>query len=266
MKLEGKVAVMTASGSGIGRETARVFAHEGASVIVNDINAAAGRETRDMIESDGGKALFFEADVSDAAKVEEMIDFTLARFGRVDILHNNAAYLDFKAMRPLAEVPVEAWDRAIAVGLRSYFLGCKFAIPAMLQGGGGVILNTASLGGLEGAHWYSHYNAVKAGIINLTKNVALDYARQNIRCISICPGSVITGAVPPSDHPFARLRASMIPAGRFGSTRDIALTALFLASDDASFINGVAIPVDGGMSAGKFVENFADIYATLGKK
>jgi NAD(P)-dependent dehydrogenase (short-subunit alcohol dehydrogenase family) len=266
MKLKDKVAVMTASASGIGRETAMLFAREGAAVVVNDIDAEAGEQVRKQIEEEGGHAIFFQADVADAAKMEEMFDRAVGHFGRLDILLNNAAYLDFGGMRPLAEVPIEVWDRAIAVGLRSYFLGCKFAIPAMVRGGGGVIINTASIGGLEGAHWYCHYNAVKAAVINLTRNVALDYARQNIRCVSICPGSVITGAVPDPDHPLRKLRENMIPAGRFGSTQDIANVALFLAGDEASFINGVAIPVDGGMVAGKFIHDFADIMGNVSKR
>jgi NAD(P)-dependent dehydrogenase (short-subunit alcohol dehydrogenase family) len=266
MKLKDKVAVMTASGSGIGREIAMAFAREGAAVVVNDINAEAGEQVRETIEQDGGNAIFFEADVSDATKVEQIVDLAVSRFGRLDILLNNAAYLDFRGMRPLTEVPIEVWDRAVAVGLRSYFLGCKFAIPAMISGGGGVIINTASVGGLEGAHWYCHYNAVKAAVINLTRNVALDYARQNIRCVSICPGSVITGAVPDAGHPLRKLRENMIPAGRFGTTQDIASLALFLVGDEASFINGVAIPVDGGMVAGKFIHDFADIMGNVAKR
>jgi NAD(P)-dependent dehydrogenase (short-subunit alcohol dehydrogenase family) len=263
MKLKDKVAVMTASGSGIGRETAMLFAREGAAVVVNDIDAEAGEQVLERIEAEGGEATFFQADVADEAKVEAMVDHAVQRFGRLDVLLNNAAYLEFRGMRPLAEVPIGVWDRAVAVGLRSYFLGCKFAIPAMLKGGGGVIINTASVGGLEGAHWYCHYNAVKAAVINLTRNVALDYARQNIRCVSICPGSVITGAVPDPDHPLRKLRESMIPAGRFGTTQDIASLALFLAGEEASFINGIAIPIDGGMTAGKFIKDFADIMRDL---
>jgi NAD(P)-dependent dehydrogenase (short-subunit alcohol dehydrogenase family) len=265
MKLKDKVAVMTASGSGIGRETAMLFAREGAAVLVNDINAEAGEKVRERIEEEGGNAIFFEGDVADAAKVEQMINLAVRHFGRLDILLNNAAYLDFGGMRPLAEVPIDVWDRAIAVGLRSYFLGCKFAIPAMVRGGGGVIINTASIGGMEGAHWYCHYNAVKAAVINMTRNIALDYARENIRCVSICPGSVITGAVPDPDHPLRKLRENMIPAGRFGTTLDIANLALFLAGDRASFINGVAIPIDGGMVAGKFIHDFADVMGNVAK-
>ena len=153
MKLSGKVGLMTASGSGIGRAISMRFAREGAKVVVNDIKPEGGKKVVELIEKEGGKALFFEADVSDAAKVEEMVDFTLARFGRLDILLNNAGILDFRGSRPIAEVPVESWDRQLEVGLRSYFLGCKFAIPAMQKSGGGVIINLSSAGGLQGFHW-----------------------------------------------------------------------------------------------------------------
>jgi len=270
MKLKNKVGLMTASGSGIGRAIARRLARKGVKVVVNDINAEGGQRTVDLIEKEGGEARFLEGDVSDSAKVEEMVDFTLANFGRLDILLNNAAYLDFQGIRPLADVPVDVWDRAVAVGLRSYFLGCKFAIPSMLKNGGGVIINISSVGGMEGAHYYCHYNAIKAAIINLTKNVALDYSSQNIRAVCICPGTITTEALvnkfPDPSHPFRKLRQNMIPMGRVGKPEEVANLALFLASDDASFINGVAIPIDGGMTAGKFIYNWAEIVSTVSKK
>ena len=265
MKLNNKVGLLTASGSGIGRSIGRFFAREGAKLVVNDINIEGGQRTVELIEKEGGKALFFEGDVSDAAKVEEMVDFTLTHFGRLDILLNNAYYMDVRGgFRPLADIPVEIWDRAMAVGLRSYFLGCKFAIPAMLKSGGGVIINMSSVGGVEGAHWYSHYNCAKAAIINLTRNVALDYSRQNIRSVCICPGTIATEALannfPDPEHPFRKLRQNIIPTGRMGKPDEVANLALFLASDDAAFINGVAISIDGGMTAGKFIHNWEEIF------
>ena len=270
MKLRNKVGLMTASGSGIGRAISILFAREGAKIMVNDINVEGGLKTVEMIEKEGGQALFFEADVSDAVKVREMVDFTVANFGRLDILLNNAAYADFSGFRPIAEVPVEFWDRSIAVGLRSYFLGCKFAIPAMLNNGGGVIINISSVGGLEGTQTYSAYNCVKAAIINLTRNVALDYGRQNIRSVCICPGTTATelfvNRYPDPEDPFRKLRENMCPMLRVGKPEEVANLALFLASDDASFINGVAIPIDGGMSAGKFIHNFDQIFTSLAKK
>jgi len=268
MKLKNKVGLMTASGSGIGRAISRLFAREGAKLIINDINSKGGKRTVELIRNEGGEALFFEADVS-ASKFDEMVNFTLNNFGRLDILLNNAAYLDVRGIRPLVDVPVEIWDRAIAVGLRSYFLGYKFGIPAMLRNGGGVIINISSVGGIEGAHWYSHYNCVKAAIINLTRNVALDYSRQNIRTVCICPGTIATEVMetnfPDPEHPFRKLRQDMIPMGRFGKPEEVAKLALFLASDDASFINGVAIPIDGGMTGGKFIPNFEEIFSALSK-
>ena len=270
MKLGNKVGLMTASGSGIGRAISIRFAREGAKVVVNDINPEGGTKTVELIRKEGGEALFFEADVSDSMKMQQMVDFTLANFGRLDILLNNAAYVDFDGFHPIADISVEAWDRAIAVGLRSYFLGCKFAIPAMLKNGGGVIINISSVGGLEGAHWYSHYNCVKAAIINLTRNIALDYSRQNIRSVCICPGTIATELLvnrfPDPEHPFRRLRENMCPMLRVGKPEEVANLALFLALDDASFINGVAIPIDGGMTAGKFIHNWEQIFTSLVKK
>jgi NAD(P)-dependent dehydrogenase (short-subunit alcohol dehydrogenase family) len=256
---------MTASGSGIGRAISQLFAREGAKVVVNDINAEGGRKTVELIENEGGTVSFFEADVSDARKVKDMVNFTADRFGRLDILVNNAAYMDFRGFRPIAEVPVEVWDRAIAVGLRSYFLGCKFAIPAMISSGGGVIINMASVGGVAGTHWYSHYNSVKAAIINLTRNIALDYARQNIRSVCICPGTIATEAqmarFPDPQHPFRRMRQETCPMGRFGKPEEVASLALFLASDEAAYINGTGIVIDGGLTSGAFVHNWEEIVA-----
>ena len=266
MKLSGKVGLMTASGSGIGKGIAVRLAREGAKVVVNDIKPDDGRKTVELIEKEGGEARFFEADVSDAAKVEEMVDFTLARFGRLDILLNNAAVLDFRGSRPIADVPVESWDRAIEVGLRSYFLGCKFAIPAMLKSGGGVIINMSAGAGLQGFHWYAAYCTLKAGIINLTKNIALDYGRQNIRCVAICPGQILTETIAKrfSDpqNPFRKLRLGMTPLGRIGLPEDVANLALFLASDEASYITGAVIPIDGGLSAGRYIENYEEIVSS----
>ena len=263
MKLKNRVALLTASGSGIGRAIALLFAQEGASIVVNDINAEGGQKTVDLIRGQGGNAIFFEADVSDPPKVEEMFRFTLSHFGRLDILLNNAAYMDFSGFRPVADVPVEIWDRAISIGLRSFFLGCKYAIPAMMLNKSGVIINMSSFGGKEGIHWYCHYNSVKAAIINLTRNIALDYARKNIRAVCICPGAIETEAqknrFPDPEHPFRKMRENMCPMGRLGRPEEVANLALFLASDEASYITGVEITIDGGVTAGKFIANWEDI-------
>ena len=271
MKLKDKVALMTASGAGIGRATAILFAREGAKVVVNSISER-GRKTVEFIEKGGGQALFFQADVSDAAKVEEMVDFAVANFGRLDIIFNNAYYLDWKSgQRPLADVPVETWDRGIAVGLRSYFLGCKFAIPAMLKNGHGVIINISSVAALQSFHWSCDYHALKAGIINLTRNVTLDYARYGIRSVCIVPGTIDTEGLtddkfPLQENPFRKLRTSWVPMERVGEPDEIARVAVFLASDDASYINGAAIVVDGGLSAGRYIQNWPEIFTALASK
>jgi NAD(P)-dependent dehydrogenase (short-subunit alcohol dehydrogenase family) len=270
VKLKGKVALMMASGAGIGRATSILFSREGAKVVVNNRSAQGGLETVELIRKGGGQALFFQADVSDAARVKEMVDFTVGNFGRLDILFNNAAYTDTEAFLPLADIPVEVWDRAIAVGLRSYFLGCKYAIPAMLKNGGGVIINISSVGGMEGVQWYSHYNCVKAAIINLTRNLALDYSRQNIRSVCICPQGIATRlqqtSFPGEKNPYRTLRRNMSPIDRVGKPEEVANLALFLASDEAAYITGVSIPIDGGASAGKFIHNWAEIFPAAMKK
>ncbi len=263
MKLRGKVALMTASGAGIGKATSLLFAREGAKVVVNS-KTESGQETVEQIKKEGGEALFFQADVSDGGEVKKMVDFTTDNFGRLDILFNNAGYTDTDAFLPLADIPVEVWDRAIAVGLRSYFLGCKCSIPAMLKNGGGVIINISSVGGMEGIQWFGPYNCAKAAIINLTRNVALDYARQNIRSICICPWGVVTRAsltlFPGQKNPFKRLRRDMTPIDRIAKPEELASLALFLASEEASYMTGLIIPFDGGVSAGKFFPNWAEIF------
>ena len=263
MKLKGKVALMTASGAGIGKATSLLFAREGAKVVVNS-KTASGLEAVGQITKEGGEALFFQADVSNAEKVKQMVNFTTDNFGRLDILFNNAGYTDVDAFLPLADIPVEVWDRAMAVGLRSYFLGCKYSIPAMLQNGGGVIINISSVGGMEGIQWYGPYNCAKAAIINLTKNVALDYARQNIRSVCICPWGVVTRAslalFPGQENPFRKLRRDMTPIDRIAKPEEVASLALFLASEEAGYMTGLAVPFDGGVSAGKFFHNWAEIY------
>jgi NAD(P)-dependent dehydrogenase (short-subunit alcohol dehydrogenase family) len=252
MKLSEKTAIVTGAASGIGRAIAYAFSREGARVVAADINIEGGEETVAKMRDEKGKAFFIEADVSDAASVKNLVEQTIAKYRKLDIMVNNAGIEIFKRLTDTEE---EAWDRVMAVNLRGVFLGTKYAIPKMLENGGGVIVNMASVAGIMGAGGLCAYNASKGGVVLLTKNTAMDYGRQNIRANCICPGFIKTPMVEammsmPGATEVRDQLASLSPAGRFGTPEEVAACAVFLASDDASYINGHALVADGGMSAG----------------
>jgi NAD(P)-dependent dehydrogenase (short-subunit alcohol dehydrogenase family) len=248
-KLDGKVAVITGAGSGMGRSAAVLFAQEGAKVVCAD-RSGLEEETAASI---GAAALPVHADVGSVSDVERMIATAEEQFGQLDVLFNNAGFGG--PMMPLHEQTLETWEVVLDTNLTGVFLGMKFGIQAMLRNGGGSIVSTASAAGLVGWKGHSVYGAAKAGVIQLTKAAALDYADQNIRVNAICPGMFWTGLVkgardtgtvgqqPPSD---AYPPPANVPMKRWGLASEIAAAALFLASDDSSFITGVALPVDGG--------------------
>ena len=244
-RLDGKVAVVTGAGSGIGRASAILFAEEGAQVVCAD---RSGRE-QETAHAIGDAAVGVAVDVSVAADVERMIDTTESTFGGLDVLFNNAGFGG--PMAPLAEQSEEVWDTVHDVNLKGVFLGMRFGIPALQRRGGGSVINTASAVGISVMKGHGVYAAAKAGVIQLTKTAALDYATSNIRVNAICPGMTWTGLVPRSaEHPLPPDDAApppMVPIARWGLPSDLAAAALFLASDDASFITGVALPVDGGL-------------------
>jgi NAD(P)-dependent dehydrogenase (short-subunit alcohol dehydrogenase family) len=252
MKLGGKVALITGAGSGIGRATAILFAQEGAWVAVADIVVSAGEETAAKIREMGGKALFVQTDVSKPSDVENMVRMAVETYSRLDILHNNAG-LALPAR--VTETSEEIWARCIDVNLKGVMLGCKYAIPEMLKNGGGVIINTASMLGLVASTRHAAYCAAKGGVVLLTKQMAVDYARDNIRVNCICPSEVDTPMhqqyLIESANPEATLREMLdrIPMNRVAEPVEIARAALFLASEDASYITGIALPVDGGLTA-----------------
>ena len=248
MRLKDKVAIITGAGSGFGEGMARRFAAEGARVTVNDINQSGGRRVAEAIVKDGGGAMFVAADVSRRADVKALVERTLAEFGRVDVMVNNAGYTHRN--QPMLDVPEDVFDRLFAVNVKALYLAALEVVPVMRRQGGGAILNTASTAGLRPRPGLTWYNASKGAVITMTKSMAAELAPDRIRVNCLCPVAGETGMLADfmgGDTPEnrARFRAS-VPLGRLSTPADIANAALYLASDEANFITGVALEVDGG--------------------
>jgi NAD(P)-dependent dehydrogenase (short-subunit alcohol dehydrogenase family) len=248
-RLEGKVALVTGGAGGIGRVAAQRFAAEGARVMVADVADDAAEATVAGIVAAGGEAAFVHADVSRAADVEAMVRATVDRFGGLTVLFNNAGVF-LEGDDSVVTTPEEVWDRVIAINLKSVFLGCQFGIPAMLASGGGSIVNMASFVALMGAATPQiAYTASKGGVLAMTREIAVEFARSGIRANSLCPGPVETPLLRALLGDGAERRLVHIPVGRFGQAEEIANGALFLASDESSFMTGAALVVDGGITA-----------------
>lgn len=247
-RLQDKIAVVTGAGSGMGKAIAERFATEGARVVCADISGNQDQVARAI----GAAAVGVHADVANEADVQNMIATAERSFGRLDILVNNAGFGG--GMKPLHEQTTESWDRVHSVNLRGVFFGMKYGVISMLKSGGGAIVNISSASGVVGWKSHSIYGAAKAGVNQLTKAAALDYATSGIRVNAICPGTFWTGLVPMSkEHaapPPGVPRLPGIPLDRWGLPGEIANAALFLASDEASYITGVLLPVDGGYCIG----------------
>ena len=258
MRLEDKVALITGASSGIGEATAKVFAREGAAVVIADIDETGGRRVVDEIRKADGRAEFQRADIGEPRDIEQMIAFTCERFGRIDILDNNA--VSFVTGR-IGDLALEDWRKTLDVCLTGYWYAIKCALGPMQEQGGGSIINISSISGLRGDYTLGVYNSVKAAVINLTRTTAIEYARQGIRCNAICPGPILTQVFRMVTDERPRFRARLleaVPMGRLGEPEEIAKVAVFLASDDASYVTGEYIVADGGLHAHTGVPNLGD--------
>ena len=251
MRLKNKTALITGAGSGIGRETALVFAREGASILVVDVNPATGEETAEKITATGGQAIFFKADVSQAADCEAMVAKAESNFGALHVMFNNAGIMH--SQDDNAETTDEAvWDLTLAINVKGVFLGCKYGIPAIRRAGGGSIINTASFVALLGAATPQiAYTASKGAVLSMTRELAVVHARENIRVNALCPGPLHTELLMRflNTEEKKQRRLVHIPMGRFGQAREMADAALYLASDESSYVTGSTFTVDGGITA-----------------
>ena len=248
--MDGKVVIITGAASGIGRATAQIFAREGARVIIADVNEKGGEETLSMINKVGQQGLFVKADMTAETDVKTLIERAISAHGRLDAAFNNAGIEGKQGSS--ADMPANEFDRIIAVNLKGVYLCMKYQIQAMLKGGGGAIVNTASVAGLVGFPGLGAYVASKHGVIGLTKTAALEYAKANIRVNCVCPGLIDTpmvGRLGGSNPEMVAALTQTEPVGRLGKPAEIGEAAVWLCSDHASFVTGHSMVVDGGLVA-----------------
>lgn len=251
MRLKDKVALITGGSSGIGRETALLFAQEGAAVVVVDVNDTAGEETAALIREQGGQAVYVHADVANPAHCENMVTVAEQTFGKLNVIFNNAGIMhsdDDNAMTTEESV----WDLTMNINVKGVFFGCKYGIPALRRAGGGSIINTASFVALLGAATPQiAYTASKGAVLSMSRELAVIHARENIRVNALCPGPLRTELLMKFLNTDAKKQRRLvhIPMGRFGEAKEMAYAALYLASDESSFVTGTEFVIDGGITA-----------------
>jgi NAD(P)-dependent dehydrogenase (short-subunit alcohol dehydrogenase family) len=255
VRLQDKVAIITGAGGGMGRVASQTFAREGAKVVVAEFGEAAGNETVRLVREAGGEASFVRTDVSSEADAKAMVDHAIKTYGRLDILYNNAGVMP-EADHSVVDTDVDTWDTVMAVNVRGVFLGCKYAIPPMVKGGGGSIINIASFVALVGCSVpQDAYTASKGALLSLTRSLAVQFGPQGIRTNAICPGPVETPLLMDwlvKDEEAKRIRLARNPTGRFGQPEEIVNMALYLASDESRWTNGASLVVDGGITVNYF--------------
>ena len=251
MRLEGKVALITGGASGMGKVASQLFADEGAKVVLTDVSDVAGEATAVEVMASGGEALYVHADVSKESDAKAMVDAAIERFGRLDVLYNNAGIMPGE-VGSVHLTTEDVWDKVLAVNVKGVAFGCKYGIPAMLETGGGSIINVASfVAWLGAATSQTAYTSSKGAVLSMTREIAVEYARKGIRCNALCPGPIETPLLMQllSDEEKRQRRFVHIPMGRLGQALELAKAALFLASDDSSFMTGASLIVDGGVTA-----------------
>lgn len=249
-RLSGKVAIITGAATGMGRAAALLFTKEGARVVVADYDAQGGEETVRMVKKAGGEAISVKVDVSKAEDAKKMVKITVDTYKKLDVLYNNAGVQG--DMVYTADLTEEIYDKHMAVNLKGTWLGMKYAIPEMLKAGGGSIINVSSMCGLVGMRGLAHYSASKGGVISLTRVTAVEYVTKGIRVNCICPGTIrtaIAGNLEKAEPEIYRRWEAGVPIGRLGRPEEIVQLALFLASDESSYMTGSIIPIDGGITA-----------------
>jgi NAD(P)-dependent dehydrogenase (short-subunit alcohol dehydrogenase family) len=255
MRLQDKVSIITGGASGMGRVAARMFAAEGAQVVVADVTERAAQSVVDEVVAAGGKAIAVAADVSKEPDAKRMVDAAVDAFGRVDVLYNNAGIMP-EADHSVIDTSVEDWDRVMAVNVRGVFLGCKYAIPKMVEQGSGSVINISSFVALIGcSNPQDAYTASKGAVLALTKSLAVQFAPRGVRTNAICPGPVETPLLMDwlvKDEEAKRIRLARNPTGRFGKPEEIVHMAIYLASDESRWTNGAAMVVDGGITVNYF--------------